>query len=340
MRSVTRLLTLCAFLLVLAACAGQASRASVGDGQAPEWAGEVVIAGDGYRLPLRRWGPEDPRIVVLALHGFNDHGGSMAALALHLDRHGIAVYAHDQRGFGRNPDRGRWAGTDRLVADTALVLARLRERYPETSLHLAGKSMGGAIAALTVIRESPPVAGVVLIAPAVWSRSTMPWYQRSTLWVARRLFPGMSFSGRFLQRFVDIRPTDDPEVMAQLRNDPLVLKDARADTLDGVTGLMDTALEEIGLLPGPALILYGGADDIIPMPAACAMLRRLDIDGSSVRMGYYPGGYHMLTRQRDAETVLIDIAAWLQDPAAPLPSGRDIDHAQAVTALCNGARIE
>src|SRR5690606_8432863 len=111
------------------------------------------------------------------------------------------------------------------------------------------------------------VDGVVLIAPAVWGRETMPWYQRGALWLARTLFPGMNFSGRFAQRFIDIRPTDDPAVMAQLRNDPLVLKDARADTLDGLTTLMDDALAGSGALPAPALILYGGRDDIIPAPA-------------------------------------------------------------------------
>ncbi len=292
-----------------------------GGESAPPWSGETVSADDGFQLPLRRWGTAEPRIVVLALHGFNDHGGSMEALALHLDGHGIAVYAHDQRGFGVNPDRGRWAGTDPLVTDAARVARLLRERYPDAHLYLAGKSMGGAIAALTMIRATPPVDGVVLIAPAVWARETMPWHQRTALWFARRLFPGMRFTGRFFQRFIDIRPTDDPEVMAQLRNDPLVLKHARADTLDGVTGLMDAALAEIGALPGPALILYGGRDDIIPAPAVCALLRRIAIDGRGLRMAYYPDGYHMLTRQLGARPVLDDIAAWLRDPSAPLPSG-------------------
>ena len=34
-------------------------------------------------------------------------------------------------------------------------------------------------------------------------------------------------------------------------------------------------------------------------------------------------GYHMLLRDLDAEPVLADIAAWITDPAAPLPSGRE-----------------
>jgi acylglycerol lipase len=330
-----------ALSLLIAACAGQRAHTFGDEHPAQAWNGDVMLAGDGYRLPLRRWGPDDPRIVVLALHGFNDHSGSMETLALALAGHGIAVYAHDQRGFGATVDRGRWAGGDLLVADAALVAERLRGRYPDRPLYLVGKSMGGAVAALAAIRETPPVDGVVLIAPAMWARATMPWYQRGALWLGRRLFPGVSFSGRLLQRFVEIRPTDDPAVMAQLRADPLVLKDARADTLDGVTTLMDDALAVIGALPGPTLILYGGRDDIIPPQAACALLGRVTIDGRERRLAYYPDGYHMLTRQLHAQPVFDDIAAWLDDPAAaPLPSGHEIDHTNAVTAICEGGTIE
>ncbi len=326
-------------LALLTACAGQRSHAIDVADMAPAARESEFIMDDGYRLPFRRWGPEDPRIVLLVLHGFNDHSGSMENLALHLAANEIAVYAYDQRGFGATATRGRWAGHQRLAADAALVATLLRERYPDMPFYLAGKSMGGAVAILALVEASPPVDGAILIAPAVWGRGTMPWYQRTALWLGKRVFPGVSFSGRFLQRFIVIRPTDDPAVMAQLRNDPWVLKDARADTLDGLTGLMDAALDAIRALPGPALILYGGQDDIIPMPAACAMLQRLTIDGTLRRMGYYPEGYHMLTRQLDAGTVLDDIAAWLHDPVAPLPSGREVDHAHAVTAICDGVTI-
>ena len=37
----------------------------------------------------------------------------------------------------------------------------------------------------------------------------------------------------------------------------------------------------------------------------------------------YDTGYHMLLRDLDAEPVLADIAAWITDRDAPLPSGRE-----------------
>ncbi len=41
------------------------------------------------------------------------------------------------------------------------------------------------------------------------------------------------------------------------------------------------------------------------------------------RIAVYDAGYHMLMRDLQAEIVWRDIAAWLEDPAAHLPSGAD-----------------
>lgn len=74
----------------------------------------------------------------------------------------------------------------------------------------------------------------------------------------------------------------------------------------------------------PALVLYGERDETIPRRPACRMLAAL---ASSARIA----GYHMLTRDLGARLVLEDLAAWLADPAAPLPSGFE---AEGLPALC------
>jgi alpha-beta hydrolase superfamily lysophospholipase len=51
---------------------------------------------------------------------------------------------------------------------------------------------------------------------------------------------------------------------------------------------------------------------------------------SSARVAVYPNGYHMLTRDLGAKVVLEDLAAWLADPAAPLPSGHEADGRQTL----------
>lgn len=301
-----------------------------------------VIAEDGYRLPLRHWPAEgdyrhEPRARVLAVHGFNDHSGSFDVMAEALTPHGIEVYAFDQRGFGLTEQRRIWPGNERLVADVQLLSELLRQRHPKVPHYLLGKSMGAAVVLLTLADDPPPgLAGSVLVAPAVWGLDAMPWYQRTVLWLGIRLIPSVSFSSDTVHR-LGIEPTDDPEIAERLAQDPLILRRARVDTLYGVSKTMDLALEAARELPAPALILYGDEDQVIPPEAMCALLERLpekDADAPNWRLALYPDGYHMLTRYTQRERTEADLAAWLLDPSANLPSGHEKTRQQAQEALC------
>ncbi|MCA1770890.1 MAG: alpha/beta hydrolase [Halomonas sp.] len=326
----------------LASC-GQAMQQQPGPGsEAVRLESDWAVAEDGYRLPLRHWPAEqtphrEPHALVLAVHGFNDHGGSFDIMAKALALHGITTYAHDQRGFGLTDQRRIWPGHERLVADVRHLVTLLQARHPDTPLYLVGKSMGAAVVLLTLEEDPPPVAGSVLIAPAVWGLDAMPWYQRAALWVGIRLIPSLSFSSNTVRR-LGIEPTDDPEIKARLAHDPLILRRARVDTLHGVSVTMDLALEAARDLPTPALILYGDEDHVIPPEAICALLERLpehDNDLPGWRLVLYPDGYHMLTRYTQRERTEADLAAWLLDPSADLPSGNEQSRTQAKYALCH-----
>jgi alpha-beta hydrolase superfamily lysophospholipase len=68
----------------------------------------------------------------------------------------------------------------------------------------------------------------------------------------------------------------------------------------------------------PILVLYGARDEIIPAKPVEALVSRLS---SPYRVALYPEGWHLLLRDLQARTVWSDVAAWVADPAAPLPSG-------------------
>ncbi len=285
---------------------------------------------DGYRLPLWRWGNADrPRGLVLALHGFNDYGSAFAGLGDYLSAQGLLIYAVDQRGFGTSAQRGRWPGEGRLVADLLALVDLLRERHPGLPITLVGESMGGAVL-LAATPKLQDVQGLVLIAPAVWSRDTMPAYQRVLLAAAARAAPGLELTGRGL----GIRPTDNDPFWRAYSADPLVIKATRVDALWGVANLMDQAART---LPGPTptiLLLYGEHDHIIPKGAFCAWLARLPRDPPRVRLVVYRKGWHMLTRDRQGAWVLADIAAWIRDPSAPLPSREELRPMGSAFRLC------
>ncbi len=291
---------------------------------APRLEADRVVAADGAALPLSVWRPLGaPRAVVLALHGFNDYRQAFAEVGTFLAARDIATYAYDQRGFGATAQRGIWPGSALLVDDARTVAALLRQAYPGRPLYLLGESMGGAVA-MSVLAETPAAAdGTVLAAAAVWGRATMNLLQRAALWLLAHSVPGLRLSGRGL----GITASDNEAMLRALGKDPLMLKEARADALWGMTNLMDRALAAAPGLTAPALVLYGERDEIIPRRPTCRMLATL---ASSARVAIYPDGYHMLTRDLGARMVLDDLAAWLAEPAAPLPSGYGADGRQAL----------
>ena len=98
--------------------------------------------------------------------------------------------------------------------------------------------MGGAVIMAALTSNNPPMAeGAILVAPAVWGRVTMPFYQRWLLGLAARTLPWLKLSGKGL----GIQASDNIEMLRTLGRDPLVIKETRIDTLWGLVNLMDTS---------------------------------------------------------------------------------------------------
>ena len=280
----------------------------------------AVVVDDGARLPLRVWGLEieAPQAVVLGLHGFGDHAGAFNRAGGQLARSGIRTYAIDQRGFGRAAGRGLWHGTDRMSADVAVLVRLLAERHAPAPVYLLGLSMGGAVAMVTAgDRPNLPLAGIALVAPAVWGRDFMPGYQREALSISAHTVPWYPLTGGGLR----IRPTDNEAVLREMARDPHMLRAFRVDTVWGLANLMDRAQAVAPHLALPALYLYGLRDELVPKLPTGAVLAAMPAEYR--RIAIYRDGYHMLLRDRNGAAPVADLTAWFLAPNEPLPSGAE-----------------
>ena len=333
------LLWLFVALLISAVVACAPARVPPGPGDTePRLESDRFVAADGLALPLRRWLPDReawprPRAVVLALHGFNDYSNAFEDTGAYMAARGLAVYAYDQRGFGAGPHAGLWGGREAMVADLRTASRLLARRHKGVPLFVLGESMGGAVAVLAFTSAAPPpAAGVILSAPAVWARGTMPWYQRATLWLSARLIPWARFSGRGL----GVQASDNIEMLRGLGRDPLVIKETRVDAIDGLTDLMSEALAAAGDFKAPSLVLYGEKDEIVPRAPTLRFWRDLpEAARDWQRRALYAEGWHMLLRDLQADRVRADILAWVENFDAPLPSGADL-HAEKALAEAAG----
>lgn len=321
---VTNYATRCLVLvLLLAGCAGLPSYNTVLPPLPPSMlqADDAFAMADGARLPVRTWLPDGaPRAVVLALHGFNDSRDAWELPGPAFAAAGIAVFAPDQRGFGAAPQRGFWPGEAALASDAAAMLRILRARYPGVPLYAMGESMGGAVLmTLAVSGQAPKVDGWILLAPAVWGRAQMGIAISSGLWLVSSVAPGLSVTGAEVP--IRVVPSDNRDALLRLARDPLTIRRTRFDTLRGLTNLMDAAQAGAAHLPTRTLALYGERDMLVPAEAAG---RAWEAMPPGVRRGLYRSGYHLLMRDRNRESVIGDVIAWIGTPDVWLPSGADV----------------
>jgi alpha-beta hydrolase superfamily lysophospholipase len=310
-----------AVLLLLGACAPlvqQAGRPEVGF-TGPRIEAHDFVSFDGTRLALQTWEPSagEPWAVVIGLHGMDDYANAFHLAAPYWAQDGIATLAYDQRGFGRSPGRGVWAGPELMTEDLRTLTALARQRYPHALIAVAGESMGAAVAIAAFASDRPPAADrLILVSPAVWGWSSQPLPYSASLWLLAHVDGGVVLNPpRFLENH--IRASDNIDELRRMGRDPLMLWGSRTDTLYGLVALMQTAAQDAGATKIPALYLIGAHDQIIPLPAHYRAAKRLN---PGDRTAIYADGWHLLLIDRQAEVVWRDIEGYIRDPAAPLAS--------------------
>ncbi len=315
-----------AVLSLLFLCVGCASSILKPMGPAtvsPIASDKMLTAADGAQLPLRIWQAkpdrENPRAVIIAVHGFNDYANAFYLPAPFWARHGIVTYAYDQRGFGGAPHRGFWPGAKTLTADLRSAVKAIHHRHAGTPVYVLGVSMGGAVVMAT-LADGPidGIDGAILAAPAVWGRAHMNIFQRTALWLAFHTMPDLKLTGRGLK----IQPSDNIKMLRRISKDPKMIRETRIDAIKGLVDLMDRAFAaapKIGHTP--ILIAYGLKDEIVPKDPTLQVMQRLDTKLATRAL--YDTAWHMLLRDLKAEIIWRDITAWISDRRKPLPSRAD-----------------
>ncbi len=285
----------------------------------PSFGGDRFVSFDGARLGATSWPTVDePKVVLVALHGMNDYANAFHLAAPDWAERGIATYAFDQRGFGRSVGRGIWAGRELMSEDLRVFVGLVKARHPGVPVVVAGESMGGAVAICAFASDRPPAADrLLLLAPAVWGWSSQPLPNKTLLWITARITPDRPVEPPgWLTN--SIRPSDNTEEMIAMGRDKLMIWGARPDTISGLVDLMEAAWREIGAVKVPVAYLYGANDQVIPERPSRQAANRLK---PGDRTAWYANGHHLLIRDHQRQKVIEDAASFILDPVKPLPSG-------------------
>ncbi|MCB2098583.1 MAG: lysophospholipase [Parvularculaceae bacterium] len=272
---------------------------------APRLEQDAVVSVDGARLGLTSWVASEPKAAIVAVHGMNDYAAAFTYAGPYWSARGISVYAYDQRGFGRSPAFGRWAGGDTLRQDLRAVIAAVHASAPTIPVYVVGHSMGCAVI-LTAMRDAPlDVDGVILGAPGVWGGASMPIFYRATLNLAASFAPGKTLTGERAGR----QASDNIEFLRAMYEDPLIIKETRLDAILGVERIMGEAYDASDDVAGDMLMLIGEKDEIIPSKILRRVAERLPETAEVISL---PESWHMVFADLEREKPLSAVIAWIE----------------------------
>lgn len=269
---------------------------------------DLISAQNGSWLFTQHWLPDDdPRAIVVIVHGYAEHSDRYRELAGHFVEAGYGVYTYDQRGFGRSEGRRAYIHAfDDLLDDLGLFVLHVRERWADRPLFLFGHSMGGAVSLLFALdRPHHGLNGLILSSPAIAIKEDFaPLLQKAAYWIGRivPMLPTVRLPDNSLSR--------DPSVEARVDADPLYYHGGiRARTGAELVQASKRAQAEMHRLDVPLLLLHGTADQITEPDASRMLYSEAVTDDKTLNL--YDGFYHETFNEPEKEQVIRDIVDWL-----------------------------
>lgn len=267
--------------------------------------GEFAAA-DGVRVRWHGWTVAEPRAALLLAHGLGEHAGRYAALAAWLARHGVAVYAPDHRGHGGSGGvQGHVDSFAHFADDFARFRREVASRVAGLPLFVMGHSLGGLIA-LRYLQMHPHdgLRGAVLSAPALEAALRPPRWKTAAAGLLSRVLPRLRLGNEIDPSFL----SRDEAYVRTYRDDPLVHPWITPRLYTELIAAAARTWEEADRLALPLLFVLPGDDPVIRTATTERFARGLRGD---VEVRVYPGLRHEAHNERERDTVLGDVAAWI-----------------------------
>lgn len=262
-----------------------------------------VKAFDGTDIFMTRDTVQNPRAVLVIVHGLAEHAGRYDYVTRRLNENGISVYRFDHRGHGRSGGlRGNNDDPDKFLKDTDLVVRLALKENQGKPVFMLGHSMGGLIAAGYGAGQGNLLKGMILSGAALDFLPTFGDLGKTyTETMGNTVMPN-SLAAAICR---------DPEVVKAYEEDPLVLKGVTLRLLytTFIQGI-ERLHQNIANYQIPCLILHGGSDLLVPNSAAQWFYDHIPSRDKTLKI--YPECYHeILNEKEEKDLVIADIVGWI-----------------------------
>lgn len=272
-----------------------------------------TFEGQGKVTIAWRFSPiENPRGLVIVVHGVAEHYGRYAHVVAALNAAGYAVMAYDHRGHGNSGGARVFIKRfGEYVADLETVIALAKGKAPGgLKTFLLGHSMGALISIHHLLAHPGVVHGAVLSSPALGLAIKVPAWKDALGKVMSSIYPGLAIPTGVDPTYV----SRDPAVQKAYATDPMVTKKATARWYTELLAAQADANARALELKAPVLVLVGGQDKLTSVPAIERWFPQ--VGSADKTLQPYPALSHEVMNEPEQKVVLADITRWLDAHSA------------------------
>jgi alpha-beta hydrolase superfamily lysophospholipase len=261
---------------------------------------------DGQVLYRRSWPLPNAKRAVLIVHGLGEHSGRYEHVAVWFNARGFDVRSYDQRGHGLTPGpRGALRHADDLLADLTAVYTDYAAGRPQAPL-LLGHSMGGLVAARTVLDRRIQPEAMLLTSPAL--RSWEGPGLRKLAQMLSGLLPNLPLSNGLKTDHL----SHDASVVAAYRNDPLCFRRITPRLADFIFRAGTACIADAATLAVPTLLLVAGADKLVDPSGSTAFASAASTSGQLTTRHFASLFHELMNEAEPARTqVMKQMGDWL-----------------------------
>lgn len=265
---------------------------------------QLIRSYDGTELFVLKNFIDNPKAVIVLIHGLGEHCGRYDYVTEKLNSFGYSILRYDHKGHGRSGGaRGYLADYNQFVDDAHMMVKVAREQYPDLPLFMLGHSMGGFITAAYGVKYPGMLTGQILSGPCI---TVLPIFEE--LQDVDLEADPLSLIDNGLSDVI----CRDREVVETYQQDHLVLMDfTKKLMIEVFIKGAQWLTANISHYHYPCLIMHGGDDRIVPSSNSEFLHENSSSKDSTVKI--WPELFHEILNERvEKELVLEEIRNWIE----------------------------
>ena len=251
---------------------------------------------------------DEPKFVVLFVHGMGEHFHRYDEIARHFQQSGAACLGYDLPGFGKSEGkRGHAPSIEAFYETVDIAKKQLMDLYPQVPMVLYGHSMGGNTVLSYILRHDPSdFAAVISSSPWIRLPDPTPALRVMLAKMMNVIWPAYTENTGIDPHLV----SKDEETVKAYIADPLVHGFVSAST-----GLSMTLAAEFldtykGGMPIPCLLMHGDHDSVTECQATIDFYNR---NTENTTLKIWEGRFHETHNDRPRVPVFDYSLNWINN---------------------------